>query len=204
MNPNYNLIPGTNQLILKHPDQGSALFRKYGYDIKRPTHRDYYNALRHRQNGQAFFQDLGAILTGLSGVLMASKSNKAPAAKATTATGNSSALSKFLDNPVNRAYALDQVENMSFTGPDHSGHRARAYRDLMAHLAWQSRRDPRYFVPVAIPYGAGFPGQQAQLPIGDDSGSPEIDQQSFFERHKVMILVVAAVSIGLLYFKHRK
>lgn len=204
MNPNYSLIPGTNQLILKHPDQGAQLFRRHGYNIRRPTHRDYYNALRGR-NRNSFFNDLGSLLTGLSSVI-----GKTTAAKQ---TGFSSKVSTIpgstlhlMDSPAN---AGNSVADLSFTGPDRGGHRARAYNELMRHLEMQSRRSaPRYFFPVSpIPYSAGasfaLPPANA-LDWNDGSQDMDIPQESFFEAHKIPIIISAVIIALLVYFKYHK
>lgn len=131
----YSLLPGTGQLIEKNGNQGTALFRKHGYNVRNPNHYHYYNALRGPER-EGFFDDLAGLLGGVAKV-WGSGAAKTPASTA----GNSFSLAPAVTLP---AYSTSNAfaPGSSFTGNmnGYAPGRNAAYLELVNHFRNESIR----------------------------------------------------------------
>jgi hypothetical protein len=181
------MVPGTDELVRKYPQQGAQLFRKHGFHIPHPRYRDYYNGMQ--TGGFGFFQDLGALLGGIAGHLGSS-----PARQAQLGGLNTNANVPGLGNETSQSIAALGAGNnpgagdipaytIPFTGDEYSNAIGNdpaphiyAYNELLNHLHNEAQRErvleergvPFYSAVEYVPMGLlpGAPSATGPMDIG--------------------------------------
>jgi len=219
----YTLVPGTNQLIYTNAQNaGTALFKKHGYNIQHPRHRDYYNALRRREGGMDFFSDLGSVITGIFGQGGAFAKGGAFASGGSNVSRPGAALTAssagLTPTPTSGLFSPDifggspSYANVGFDGEE-SGYTSsdprhlRAYNELVEHLRRESLREAQIpyvqYVYTSNGYPQALPAAQ-QDGLQQDTRDDRQTQDTIFG-----IPTQIAYGLGLLiavwvYFKYIK
>jgi hypothetical protein len=219
----YSLVPGTNQLITSYPGQGSQLFNQYGYNIRHPRYRDYYNMLRGNQ-GLSFADSLAQLLTkiwptGPHATGLPATASLPAAASAAAPYVAPGAIGSPLYNPAsifnssNELSAAIKNSTSNYAGQFGNGGggqwpsagpdpltRLGAYHELLRHMEWRDaqERNPRLFITntYLLPTSEfEYQDDQSQLP------APAVPD-NFFAAHKHVIIGVAiAIAAVVLYLK---